>query len=303
MSGFLPIIKLSRAFGLSPFFIRNGRAVASKTWRPFLAFTIAYLSVQVVHTFVGIVYRDLYLSVKLPRIVAVVKFVTPLFLRLYAIIALIEAYTTRHKQVAIFNAINLVYDILTTKSDKLKASVASKMKFTIKRMIVISAVRLLLEVISLSLMAEAFYALLYSIPLIFGDVKYWLTITYIEAMRINIDLVRDQTLTLIQNEKTGIRDYQVVHANQVLSRLRKCHSLLFKMMNLLNHCVHWSLPIGIFFEFVMIVTCAFWVLIFVADARIFAWSSALSSLVWIVTASSNLVQLSHVCDRLSHSVS
>lgn len=308
-----PIIRVCQWSGLSPLDLDRGTAFSTKSIHSFTILMAFWLTIEIGHFLHGFIRQDIYVDWKGSKILSYIDIITPWFIRLHAIVLLIESFSKRTDQVELLDKMAEIETVFVTKfqmkidAPKLQRTFRNHLVFWLLRLAAIIGCTFLTRT-----WGRVYYLFLYIVPFYTSTLMYAQFLAYIDTIHYCIEMLIDevgqfsmshvpQSAALKNAEKrTFVFTFEKIER---LRDLRQVFQLVWQASMLVNHYVRWSLPIGINNEFITLINDLYWIFLLLLNPMNFSIRQILICSIWAVINLSCIYQTSNTCDRTVAAVS
>lgn len=290
----------------------RGTAFSTKSIHSYKILMALWLTIEIGHFLHGIIRMDIYVE-KGSKVLSNVDIITPWFIRLHAIVLLIESFVKRSDQVELLDKMAEIENVFVTKfhvkidEHKLQRTYRNHLIFWLLRIAAIIGCLFLGRT-----WGRVYYILLYMVPFYTSTLMYAQLLAYIDTIHYCIEILIDEVGQFSMRhvphsaELTNAEKRTFVFTFEKIERLRDLRhgfQLVWQASILVNHYVRWSLPIGINNEFITLINDLYWICLILLNPMNFSIRQTLICIIWASVNLSCIYQTSSTCDRTMGAVS
>lgn len=262
-------------------------------------------------------HTHLYINWNNPKMYNYITILVPIIIYIQAAVILIESFLKRSHQIALINKfveIDVVFQQKFTKERNLKKIKTKCISFT-----VIWALKIMLLTLAVFYFvyeteewSSLYYLFIYLLPFSLSTLYYIQSMIFIVITKYNIEIINDclkrindkseidwsRVLSSLYFKKSRLNDNNDLNkVGEQIIALQKAFSIVWESTILINHCVRWSLPLGINNDFFVFVTNLYWLVLWSLNPTILSRLEVLINLMWTCINIFHIWFVSITCDR------
>ena len=296
---FLPVLRVFQFCGLSPFSVIDYTFQLANSKR-----STAYSFLLFGCTIGLFIYdcsdSDAYRRVGLTTVTDFVDTGSIVFVRLIALICLLEAILTRQKQIDFFNQLTAIDAIFSNELNVAIRPDRSRWRpvlYSFKRFAALLLATIILGIIVI-LSRDLWYLkfwVFYSISWFVVTFSNIQMSTYVQFIRCHFEMLNDQLAKLMSKgfERKISAETHSQFGKMLI--LRNIHNRLWKATNLTNERFKWSLPFSVCSDFAGLLLNCYWIFLCIFQPATTPQIYIYSSSIWCITNFLHLALPAHCC--------